>query len=81
MCAGAVAWSSIGTVVFGLSQRRLNEIPAPRAPRFRVPTDLRQLLSGVQPGVNVRGPLLETEALVPHDGYWTPESYWKADRG
>lgn len=70
MCAGAVAWAGVGTVVFGCSQARLMSIPGPRPPRFRVPTDIRALLSGVQPPVTIRGPLLEDEAMVPHDGYW-----------
>ena len=38
--------------------------------RFRVPTDIHQLLSGVQPPVTIRGPLLEEEAMAPHEGYW-----------
>jgi tRNA(Arg) A34 adenosine deaminase TadA len=70
MCAGVIAWSGIGTVVFGGSQRALMSIPVPRPPRFRVPTDIHQLLSGVQPPVTIRGPLLEEEAMAPHEGYW-----------
>ena len=70
MCAGAIAWSGIGTVVFGCSQRRLMSIPALRPPRFRVPTDLHDLLSGLQPPITIRGPLLEDEAMAPHEGYW-----------
>ncbi len=70
MCAGVIAWSGIGTIVFGCSQRRLMSIPVPRPPRFRVPTDVRELLSGVQPPVTIRGPLLEEEAMWPHEGYW-----------
>jgi tRNA(Arg) A34 adenosine deaminase TadA len=72
MCAGVIAWSGIGTVVFGCSQRRLVGIRGPHPPRFRVPTDLHDLLSGVQPPVTVRGPLLEDEAMHPHEGYWVP---------
>ncbi len=71
MCAGVIAWSGIGTVVFGCSQRALGSISVPRPPRFRVPTDVYQLLSGVQPPVTIRGPLLEDEAMAPHEAYWT----------
>ena len=74
MCAGAIAWSTIGTVVFGLSQVRLNEIPIARPPRFAVPTRLAVLLSGVQPPIVIRGPLLEDESLAPHLGYWAPHA-------
>lgn len=70
MCAGLIAWSRIGRVAFGLSQVRLNQIPSLRPPRFSVPTDIRSLLQGVEPPVEVVGPLLESEALVVHEGYW-----------
>ena len=71
MCAGAIAWSGIGTIVFGLSQVRLNQIPVGRPPRFSRPTRLAELLDGLAPPVVVRGPLLEEEALGPHQGYWS----------
>jgi tRNA(Arg) A34 adenosine deaminase TadA len=71
MCAGVIAWSGIGRVVFGLSQVRLNQVPVGRPPRFGVPTVLADLLAGVQPPIEVVGPLLEDEALGPHAGYWT----------
>jgi tRNA(Arg) A34 adenosine deaminase TadA len=71
MCAGVIAWSGIGRVVFGLSQVRLNQVPVGRPPRFGVPTVLANLLAGVQPPIEVVGPLLEDEALEPHAGYWT----------
>jgi tRNA(Arg) A34 adenosine deaminase TadA len=71
MCAGVIAWSGIGTVVFGLSQVRLNQIPVGRPPRFSRPTRLADLLDGIVPPVSVRGPLLEDEALGPHEGYWS----------
>ena len=70
MCAGIIAWSGIGRVAFGLSQRRLHAIPTSRPPRFAVATELRALLHGVNPPVEVVGPLLEDEALVPHSDYW-----------
>jgi tRNA(Arg) A34 adenosine deaminase TadA len=59
MCAGVIAWSGVGTVVYGCSQARLMSIPGPHPPRFRVPTDIRVLLAGVQPPVAFRGPLHE----------------------
>jgi tRNA(Arg) A34 adenosine deaminase TadA len=70
MCAGVIAWSRIGTVVFGLSQVRLNAIPTTMPPRFGRPTRLNELLDGLVPSVAVRGPLLEEEAMAPHEGYW-----------
>ena len=70
MCAGVIAWSGISRVTFGLRQARLHQIPTLRPPRFAVPTDLRALLSGVRPSIEVVGPLLEAEALAVHEGYW-----------
>jgi tRNA(Arg) A34 adenosine deaminase TadA len=72
MCAGVIAWSGIGTVVFGGSQRALMSIPVPRPPRFRVPTDIHQLLSGVQPffGVNAKEVMrrhMEERPLAPSE--------------
>jgi tRNA(Arg) A34 adenosine deaminase TadA len=65
MCAGAIGWSGVGTVVFGLSQARMNTIPG-GAPRFPRTLSLRDLLGGLQPAVIIRGPLLEDEALGLH---------------
>lgn len=67
MCAGAIAWSGIGRLVFGVSQARCYEAIAPvRPPRFRVPPSCRDILSNVQPPIAVTGPLLEEEGLCAH---------------
>ncbi len=71
MCARLIAWSGIGRLVFGLSQASLNRIPSTHPPRFSTPTDVRVLLGGVYPPVEVAGPLLEAEAMGLHDGYWS----------
>lgn len=67
MCAGAIAWSGIGRLVFGVSQARCYEAIAPaRPPRFRLPPACRDILSNVQPPIVVTGPLLEEEGLCAH---------------
>lgn len=67
MCAGAIAWTGIGRLVYGVSQARWYEVFAgPAPPRFREPMSCRAILAGVQPPVNVIGPLIEEEGLRAH---------------
>jgi tRNA(Arg) A34 adenosine deaminase TadA len=59
MCAGAIFWSGVGRLVYGLSTRRLSTLD-PAAPQ--VALDCRGvLLQGNRPIV-IEGPLLEDEA-------------------
>jgi tRNA(Arg) A34 adenosine deaminase TadA len=70
MCAGAIAWSGIGTLVFGVTQRRRMAVQATVAPpRFRKAWSVVDLLSSVQPPIAIRGPLLEEEMLQVHVEY------------
>jgi tRNA(Arg) A34 adenosine deaminase TadA len=68
MCSGALAWSGVGRLVFGLSQATSYALfQQHSAPRFRDPVSSRVLLENVQPAIEVVGPLLEDEAAVPHE--------------
>jgi tRNA(Arg) A34 adenosine deaminase TadA len=71
MCAGAIGWSRVGRVVYGLSQARLNTIPTSRPPRFAQSLGVRVVLGGLVPPIAIVGPLLEEEALAVHDGFWS----------
>ena len=67
MCAGAIAWSGVGRLVYGLSQERsyaLARFEPP--PRFIEPPSCRAILGNVQPPIEVLGPLLEDEATAVH---------------
>lgn len=67
MCSGAIAWSGIGRLVYGLSHVRSYEVWGPQPPpRFRTPMPCRAILGAVQPPIDVVGPLLEDEAARPH---------------
>jgi tRNA(Arg) A34 adenosine deaminase TadA len=70
MCAGAVYWTSIGRVVYALSETRLLELTGdhPENPTFSLPC--REVFARGQRPVEVMGPLLEDEAAVPHIGFW-----------
>ena len=67
MCAGAIAWSGIGRVVFGLSAERVRELAQPplHAPRIAG----RVVLESAAGAPSVSGPVLEAEAaaLFVHD--------------
>jgi tRNA(Arg) A34 adenosine deaminase TadA len=70
MCAGAIYWSGIGRVVFGLSERRLKQITAnhPENPTLDLPC--RTVFEAGQRPVEVIGPLLEDEAAALHADAW-----------
>jgi len=72
MCAGAIYWSGIGRVVFGLSEVDLLEITGtgnPDNPTLALPC--REVFARGQRTVEVDGPALEAEARAVHEGFWT----------
>src|SRR5690606_31394561 len=70
MCTGALYWTGIGRLVYGLSERRLLEFTGDAAenPTFALPC--RAALARGQREVEVLGPLLEDEAALAHQGLW-----------
>jgi tRNA(Arg) A34 adenosine deaminase TadA len=70
MCAGAIYWSGIGRVVYGLSERRLKQITGnhPENPTLDLPC--RTVFDAGQRPVEVIGPLLEDEAAALHADAW-----------
>ena len=70
MCAGAIYWTGIGRVVFGLSERRLKTLTGdhPENPTLDLPC--RTVFAAGQRRIDVIGPLLEDEAAVLHAGVW-----------
>ncbi len=73
MCTGAIYWSSIGRVVFGLSQTRLYELIRQEAGDASGldPLMCRAAISRRPPALEVLGPALEDEALSVHAGFWS----------
>jgi tRNA(Arg) A34 adenosine deaminase TadA len=71
MCAGAIYWSGIARVMYGLSERRLKEITGnhPENPTLDLPC--RTVLASGQRSVEVIGPLLEDEAAALHADAWS----------
>jgi tRNA(Arg) A34 adenosine deaminase TadA len=73
MCAGAIYWSGIGRVVFGLSERRLKAITGDHAENPTLDLPCRTVFAAGQRPVEVIGPLIEEEAAALHAGAWTRE--------
>jgi len=72
MCAGAIYWSGIGRVVFGLSERRLKAMTGDHAENPTLDLACRVVLAAGQRSIEVIGPLLEDEAAALHSGVWQP---------
>jgi tRNA(Arg) A34 adenosine deaminase TadA len=70
MCAGAIYWSGIGRVVYGLSEARLLALTGshPENPTLALPC--REVFARGQRAIEVIGPLLEDEAAAGHAGFW-----------
>lgn len=80
MCAGAIYWSGIKTVVYALPEAELKTLAG--EPTFDLPC--REVLArgSSRVPVEVRGPLLVEEAKRVHEGFWKdhvngPSLGWK----
>jgi tRNA(Arg) A34 adenosine deaminase TadA len=71
MCSGAIYWCGIGRVVYALSEHRLLLLTGdhPENPTFSLPC--REVFARGQRKIEVVGPLLEEEAAVAHQDFWT----------
>src|SRR5262245_19800883 len=71
MCAGAIYWSNIRRVVFGVSEERLRPIRdvGEHRPVLRIKC-AAVLATGGYP-IEVIGPVLEDEGLGPHLRFWS----------
>jgi tRNA(Arg) A34 adenosine deaminase TadA len=65
MCAGAVFWAGIPTIVYGCSATSLGQIAGGT---FVVPS--RQLLAKATRPTQIIGPVLEAEGIAIHQAYW-----------
>lgn len=70
MCSGAIYWSGIGAVVYGLSEAGLLELTGddPENPTMSLPC--RTVLAAGQRAIAVTGPMLEEQAAASHQGFW-----------
>ena len=70
MCAGAIYWSNIRRVVFGLSERRLRALRNVNAATSALTMGCAEVMASGGHPVTVIGPILEDEAVKPHLGFW-----------
>jgi tRNA(Arg) A34 adenosine deaminase TadA len=70
MCSGAIYWAGIGSVVYGLSEAGLLALTGNNPTNETMHLPCREVLARGQRTVQVRGPLLEDEAVLVHKGFW-----------
>jgi tRNA(Arg) A34 adenosine deaminase TadA len=70
MCSGAIYWSSIGRVVYGLSETRLYELTGNHPENQPMYLPCRTVFAHGQRPIEVVGPALEVEAEQVHYGFW-----------
>ena len=71
MCAGAIYWTGIGRVVYGLTERGLLALTGSDAENPTLDLPCREVFARGQRKIIVVGPLLEDEAARVHEGFWT----------
>ena len=69
MCAGAIYWSGVNRLVYGLSKQRLSEIQNQQI-YWQLALPCREVFARGQREISVEGPALEAEAEIVHKGYW-----------
>lgn len=70
MCSGAIFWGGVKRVVYGCPCEVLGQIAGDD---FLIPC--RKLFENSRSNVVlVEGPILETEARIPHEGFWNAEN-------
>ena len=72
MCAGACYWAGIGTVVYGLSERRLAELTGDNPENLTLDLSCHTVFAAGQRQVAIRGPFpeLEEEIVNDHRDFW-----------
>jgi tRNA(Arg) A34 adenosine deaminase TadA len=70
MCAGAIYWSGIGRVVYGLSQKELYQGVQGKPVGAGFLLSFKDVIAHADRAIEVIGPLLEAEAREVHEGFW-----------
>lgn len=70
MCAGAIYWSNIRRVIFGLSEQRLRALRNVNAATSALTIGCAEVLATGGHSITVIGSILEEEAIKPHLGFW-----------
>lgn len=71
MCAGAAYWVGLGRVVYGLSEKRLKTITGNHPENPTLDLSCEVVFAAGQRRIEVIGPLLEDEAAIVHEAFWS----------
>ena len=70
MCAGAIFWSAIGRVVYGIDAVRLRAFRGERLDQKDVELSCRDVFAASSHPIECIGPALVDEAAASHAGAW-----------
>lgn len=70
MCAGAIFWSAIGRVVYGIDAVRLRVFRGEHAAQRDAVLSCRDVFAASPHRIDCIGPALIDEASEPHRGFW-----------
>lgn len=70
MCAGAIFWSNIGRVVYGIDAGRLRVFRGERPEQRDAELSCRDVFAASPHPIACVGPALIDEASEPHQGFW-----------
>lgn len=70
MCAGAIYWTGIGRVVYGLSEHDLKAMTGDHPDNPTMDLPCRTVFSAGQKTIQITGPCLESEAAEVHRQAW-----------
>ena len=70
MCAGAIFWSNIGRVVFGIDAERLRVFRGERQDQRDAELSCHDVFRASPHPITCIGPALIEEASAPHAGAW-----------
>ncbi len=70
MCSGAIYWSGISRVIYGLSEAGLLKLTGGHEDNPTMSLPCRDVFAHGQGSIKVVGPALEDEARSVHDGFW-----------
>ncbi|MES2281010.1 MAG: nucleoside deaminase [Pseudomonadota bacterium] len=70
MCAGAIFWSGIGRVIFGIDAVSLRVFRGERAEQRDAELSCRDVFAASPHVIDCIGPVMMEEASEPHKGFW-----------
>jgi tRNA(Arg) A34 adenosine deaminase TadA len=74
MCAGAIYWTGIGRVVYGLAETDLIAMTGASEQNPTLSLPCREVFARGQREVVVEGPLLVEQARAVHEGFWVRDA-------